>query len=449
MKLKLVLMGLIFSVCAVSLYAEDTAAPAAEPTAAPSSSSSSSDSAANPFGFGMQFGSVTINGTNYNTIRLQPDLAFGDFGIGLDVNFEFNANGDFRYGEWNTWQAWLTKITYVRYGKKGKPFYIQAGGNNNFTFGNGFILNRYSNMLNFPAFKKTGLALDCDFNIAGFESMVDNIFDFDIMGLRAYVRPLADSKILVFDRLEFGISAVGDLDPQNPAPSAEKPYEYSDSTNNRGVLVYGVDAGLPIINIDNFLYLKAFADFAMIAGQGSGEAAGLLGSIFSIVPYRLEFRVLQPHFMPGYFDTFYDIDRSTRYEALNDITNGYMGVLFSSGFGLLKNPETKKDMLVFNAQYEQNFASESKPALEMSLSVDKALLMDMLGIQLSYTRRNIDEWVDLVSIENVDSMMSATIDYYVSKNMAINIVYKRTFEIDSTGAVVPFTTTLISTKISF
>jgi hypothetical protein len=120
------------------------------------------------FGMGLEFGTVTINGTNYNTIHLQPDLKIGKFGIGLDVNFEFDADGRFRSEDWTGWQNILSKIMYLRWGQKfDKPVYVKIGNIDDFTIGHGLIMYRYSNMLNYPGTKTLGLAFDWTWACSG------------------------------------------------------------------------------------------------------------------------------------------------------------------------------------------------------------------------------------------------------------------------------------------
>lgn len=215
----------------------------------------------------VQFGSLSINGVNYNSIRFQPDISIWKFGIGLDLNFEFTADGQFRKTEWDSWQAVISKILYLRFGFKKEPIYVKIGGINDFIFGDGFIVNRYSNMLSYPGVKKLGFCFDLDFNFAGFESMADNVFDWDILGLRGYGRPLMTTDIPFLNKLEIGATVTADFDPKNPHPSADKPYEFTDSTNStNSVFIYGVDLSLPIVEISLF-NMKAYADFAGIANK--------------------------------------------------------------------------------------------------------------------------------------------------------------------------------------
>ncbi len=395
------------------------------------------------FGMGLQFGTVTIDGTNYNTIRFQPDLALGKFGIGLDINFEFSAKGDFRFEEWNSAQAILSKILYIRWGQKGDMVYAKAGNINDFTLGHGVLMNRYSNMLNYPAYKKIGLAFDLDLKNFGLESMVANILDPDLFGGRIYVRPLLGSSLPIVNNLEIGATAVLDVDPQNENPPASSPYSYifisTNSTNT--VFAYGMDAGLPVINTP-VVSMLGYMDFAAIGGSGSGEILGVAGSLVSFVPYQLELRILQPGFIPSYFDAYYDSARSSKYNTLHTaVTNGYVGWMLSSGVSLLE----KK--VIWTLQLEDSFGDASNPMLTMNFFLSPDLLKKV-GLKLVWIRKNITKFSDVFEFKTADSIAILDLDYYISDEMALSIRYTRTYQLVN-GTPVEFTSTSINTKLNF
>ena len=396
--------------------------------------------AASPFKFGFQVGNITIDGTNYLSLRLQPDLSIGKFGIGLDINLEFDPQWNFRTSEWNSGQAILSKILYLRYGFKGEPFFIKVGNIDDFTLGNGWIMRRFSNMRDFPAVKKLGLALDMDFKMAGFESAVDNILDWDIMGLRAYVRPLQTSHIAILENLEIGATVAADLDPANPVPPADKPYNFTDG-NQPPVTVVGADIILPLVKTP-VINVIPYADFGYIVNKGTGEATGVRGDIVSILPYRFELRILQPKFTPVYFDSYYESVRATKYDSLDTITNNYLGWAFTSGLHLMNNA------LFFDFLIEDDWGDTTLPALTLTLGATKDVLQ-LFDIKASWTRQNIASWNDVFKYESEYSQLGLNINYYASANMIIALEYKRTFQLDKNGVIQSLTTTSVSTKVTF
>lgn len=437
----LTLTALVFSGTMLFSQEEPVSSSVSSASAQPEQTAPAADGGPK-FGMGFQFGAILINGVNYNTIRFQPDFSIGKFGIGLDLNFEFDANGNFRTSEWNSWQAILSKILYVRYGFKGEPVYVKVGGISDFTFDDGFILNYYSNMFNYPAFRKLGVAFDLDLGMFGFESMVANVFMFDLLGVRAYFRPLVNMDIAVFNKLEVGATMVADLGPQNPVPDAASPYSFAWATNNTPVVEYGADVGLPIVDVPMIFNMRTYLDFAGIAGKGTGEALGVSGRIVTIVPYRLEFRLLQPQFVPSYFDSYYEATRSTKYSSLDQITNGYAGWLFSSGIALLE------DKIVADIKIEQSFTGGSLPQLTFGFHLSKDLTK-IIGGSLIYTRKNISTFGDIFTFADANSILLLEIDYFIAPNLVLVLDHKRTFQVDSAGIIQPFNSTSISTRIVF
>ena len=402
------------------------------------------------FGMGLMFGSMTINGSNYNAIRLQPEFALGEFGVGLDLNLEFDAQWKVRTTEWSSWQAILSKILYLRWGTKGepKPVYVKIGSIDDFTLGHGTIMNLFSNMLDYPNLKKVGIALDLDFGIAGFESMVDNIFDFDILGGRIYARPLSMLSIPIVSGIEVGATFVIDLDPKNPLPSLTTPYNFIDATNSVAVGVYGFDLGTTVLDTP-IATLAAYFDFVGISGKGTGEIFGFGGSIFKFVPYKLEVRILQPKFTASYFDINYDATRNSvasKYDSLDSITNGYAGWMFSSGVALFDNK------LGFDFKVEGIFGAFSgeltKPQLTFNFYLSKELFKRFAG-RFMWIKKGIDTFEDVFKFEAANSVMSADIEYYVSDNLAVMINYKRTFQVDASGNLGDLVSTTINTKLSY
>ncbi|URA10062.1 hypothetical protein [Thermospira aquatica] len=431
MKRRIFVLLVVAGLLTGNLWAEETNETATQ--SAPSQSSL-------PFNFGFQVGNITIDGTNYLSLRLQPDLSLGKFGIGLDLNLEFDPNWNFRTSEWNTWQAVLSKILYIRYGLKNDPFYIKVGNIDDFTLGNGWIMRRFSNMRDFPSVKKLGLAFDMDFKIAGFESAVDNIWDWDIMGLRAYVRPLQPTKIFLIEKLEIGTTVAADLDPGNPTPPADKPYQFTDS-NQKPVVVVGADMRLPVVSSPVFS-LVPYLDGAFILGKGTGEAVGLQGGILSIIPYRFEVRILQPRFVPTYFDSYYESIRSTKYDSLDNYSNHYAGWAFNSGLSLMNGA------LFFDFTIEDDWGDASLPTLNLSLGATKEVLK-LFDIKATWSRQNIAEWSDVFKYESENSQLGLLINYYASQNLILAIEYKRTFKLDENGTIQSLTTTSVSTRVTF
>jgi hypothetical protein len=325
------------------------------------------------FGFDLGIGAETIGETVYQTLTLSPDLAFGKFGVGIDINLHYTFTGggtgqDFEIysGDWvpadaglTFFELYLPKIRYVRYGLKGEPLFVKLGSIDDATLGNGFIMGNYANTLFLPERRIFGLTFDMDgalfnFPLLGIETFVDDLTAFDIIAARLFFRPLSFTEIPILKNLEVGAALAMDIDP----------YKYittrPEGADDFSATVFGFDFLLPII-ANKAVTLAAFGDIAFIGkeveGAATGGMLGVGGSLFSLVPYGVQLRILGKNFIPVYFDSSYDLYRSAKYELVNsDATyaEATVGYLASTGFSLLD------DKIVFNLTIDGPFKAFPK-----------------------------------------------------------------------------------------
>ena len=144
-----------------------------------------------PFGLGLGVGSVTIDGVLYNQIALRPEINIGKIGIGLDLVFYIDNDGNIKEDEWDFKSdpgRIFDKILFLRWGEESDPFWVKFGSLDNVTLGYGGILSGYSNMMEFPTVRRIGL--NTGMNIAGFggQLFMSNMKDFNrggtLLGLR-------------------------------------------------------------------------------------------------------------------------------------------------------------------------------------------------------------------------------------------------------------------------
>ena len=108
------------------------------------------------------FGSVTINNQVYNQFSLRPELAFGKIGLGLDLYFYFDQDGNLYEENWNfsstkdTYKTLVDKIYYLRWGLPYDDIYFRIGSLPNITLGNGSLVNGYSNVMDYPRVRRAG-----------------------------------------------------------------------------------------------------------------------------------------------------------------------------------------------------------------------------------------------------------------------------------------------------
>lgn len=257
-------------------------------------------------------GVSVIDDQTYFSINLRPELAIGKFGVGLNVNLLFNTStGHIRSKDWDSSYDYFRLIRYLRYGYKWDPVYIRVGTLDAARLGHGLILNYYTNEANYDE-RKIGLAFDLDFGQYGFETVTSNLGRAEIIGMRAYYRPLVNLiNIPIIKNVAIGGTFVHDFDPD------------VRSATDDGVSAFGADVELPLFKT-GILTTMLYYDWAQLSGYssvegqsrtfGSGRAAGImfsLGNLMGVIDLsaKLERRWLGEEFMPSFFDPFYEIYR--------------------------------------------------------------------------------------------------------------------------------------------
>jgi hypothetical protein len=355
--------------------------------------------------FGLSLGigadSFFINGqyVTYQKITLAPDLAFGKFGIGLEITLHYTfsqlpgiepvkTEGDWVPGPGQTIaDVYLPKFQYIRYGYKGDPLFVKLGSIEDGTLGNGFIMNNYDNTLFLPELRIFGLAFDLDgslfkFPYVGLETFAGNVARFDVIASRLYFRPLAFLDTPIIKNLQLGATFATDTQPGLYEPGS--PYLAP-------VFLYGADLRLPILTAPA-ASLAVFTDLAYLQNNKSvGNMVGLGGRLFGFLLYGVQVRFLQEDFVPVYFDSTYDLFRKDKYDVASGAKHmpAYTGWLASLGFSLFA------DLLVFNLTVDgpfQGYSDRSEyldwPHLFAQLTLGKGLVPN-LTLDASYDKRSL------------------------------------------------------------
>ncbi|NQS97630.1 MAG: FecR domain-containing protein [candidate division Zixibacteria bacterium] len=294
-------------------------------------------------------GAAAIYGVNYQYFSLRPDISIRKFGIGLDLAFYFDSDGNIREEDWDEGGDYIDKIYYLRYGKPGEPFYIRAGSLSPITLGYGLIMKRYTNAIEWPQVRRIGMQAEVRRGTFKFEGLINNFRELDTPGLLGgrltyetrLMLPLVIGGTLVVDGnqylgvkdddddgvpnqwdmfpgkndgnhigelrdnldpedIEFLIGS-GDLpDINNPPPNVsdwEEPFAE-----------WGVDIGIPLIRTKS-MNLWVYAQMAQIVDYGRGYAVP--GVMFNLGPFRAgaEYRVFDSEFMAEFFDMAYETER--------------------------------------------------------------------------------------------------------------------------------------------
>jgi hypothetical protein len=305
---------------------------------------------------GGGFGVTWIDNKPFYTFRFFPELAFANFGVGLDLRLEFNADGELRTGSFNRFEDYLSIIRYVRYGYKKDPVYARVGALDYATLGHGSIMYLYNNSTSFDA-RKVGLAFDLDLSAFGFESVYSNFADAGVLGLRGYVRPLQFTELApipIIGKLEIGATVASDFNEKAGVINgtySETEDKFTPTTDLGSTTIFGFDIGLPILRA-SVLNIDVYFDYAKIVDFGSGTALGTVLDFHGLglvnLTAKLERRFNGENYLPSYFNALYEIERfnldrssgtvSSKIKSMtlgtNKSSNGWHGQLFVDVLGM-------------------------------------------------------------------------------------------------------------------
>ena len=294
-------------------------------------------------------GAAAINGVNYQYFSLRPDISIWKFGIGLDLAFYFDSDGNLREEDWDEAGDYIDKIYYLRYGKPGDPLYVRAGSLSPITLGYGLIMKRYTNAIEWPQVRRIGMQAEVRRGAFKFEGLINNFRELDTPGLLGgrltyearLMMPFVIGGTFVVDGNQYlgvkdddddgvpnqwdmfpgendgnhiswlvglldpavleALIASGDLpDVNNPPPNLsdlEEPFAE-----------WGIDIGIPLIRTRS-MNLWVYAQMAQIVDYGRGYAVP--GVMFNLGPFRAgaEYRVFDSEFMAEFFDMAYETER--------------------------------------------------------------------------------------------------------------------------------------------
>lgn len=367
-------------------------------------------------------GLTKVDDQTYFTLSLHPEISFGKFGLGLNIDLLYDTKtGGIRTKDWDESYDYFRMIRYIRYGWKGEEFYTKVGTLDGARLGHGFIMNYYTNEADWDE-RKLGLEFDLDFGSFGFESVTSNLGRMEIIGGRAYVRPLQQLiTVPVIKNITFGATFVTDTDPDENRNSKDK------------VSVYGGDVELPVIDT-RIIWTGLYADYAKISDYGSGKAVGIgfqFKNLFGVlhVETRFERRWLGTEFLPSFFDAFYEIDRflpispqgGIRKEDqllfITEKTKGYFGEVYGRILGSVH--------IIGNFQRIDDVPKSG--ILHLSASAQK--LLPGIALQASYDKRNIETFKDVRTLDN-RSVARVSVGYKIKPYLTLFMDYIWSFVLD-------------------
>ena len=291
------------------------------------------------------FGYTRIAGEgSYMSTVINTEFSLGPVGLGLSLpsnllvspedgirREDITYRGVIRKRDWDEPQSFARLIRFVRYGHKRDPVYFLAGQLWGATLGHGTLINRYANNLSLDH-PKVGLALDLNGTYFGIETLTDYVANPTLVGTRAYLRPFGETPFL--RGWAVGVSFVSDLAaPRALTYNADGTLTQDGKGNpiiaaSQAIYAGGVDTEFELLR-NSLISVIPYVDLNRIAGAGNGLHTGVLTDLYLPVPVlqinvqaRLEYRMMQPGYIPEYFDQTYDLGR-IQYAVLSGATTTY------------------------------------------------------------------------------------------------------------------------------
>lgn len=380
-------------------------------------------------------GITWIDGKPHYRVAFRPEVSFADFGVGLDLNLDFDSEGKLRTENFNEVSDYLSIIRYVRYGLKNDPVFIKVGALDYYTLGHGSIMQHYNNSPTYDN-RRIGLVADIDFGKFGFESIMGSFSPAAVFGLRGYVRPLQltpAADIPIISNLEAGASYVTDFNKYAGVINGNYDHskqEFNITEDKGNITIVGFDLGLPLFN-SSLADITLYADYSKIINFGSGVATGVkfdfnLSSLLN-VGAKLERRFNQGKYIPAYFSSMYELERfkvdsvtgqltskAIMLNSIDDPQNGFYGDLMIRVLGLFD---------IYGSY--QRLDKDSKSGmlnLRSAIEPEEAPFV----LRAGYDKINIQSEKDIFTLDD-RSYLFVEAGYKPYQYLLVSIVYSWTF----------------------
>ncbi|HEX7357458.1 MAG TPA: hypothetical protein VF270_07120 [Ignavibacteriaceae bacterium] len=376
-----------------------------------------------------------IDGKPYYRVSFRPEISFSDFGVGLDLNLDFDSDGNLRKENFNEASDYLSIIRYIRYGLKNDPVFLKIGALDYYTLGHGSIMQHYNNSPTYDN-RRIGFVADIDFGKFGFESIMGSFSPAGVFGLRGYVRPLQytdAADIPILGNLEVGASFVSDLNDNAGIINGNYnsvSREFNVTEDKGAINIFGFDLGLPLLN-SSVTDITLYVDYSKISGFGSGVATGVKfdfdASSLLQISAKLERRFNNGKYIPAYFNSFHEIERfkvdsstsafTSKAQMLNSIResgNGFYGDLLVRVLNLFD---------VYGSYQRLDKQSKSGELnLRSSIEPEGAPFV----LRAGYDKINIQSEKDIFTLDD-RSYLFTEVGYKPVEYILVSIVYSWTY----------------------
>jgi hypothetical protein len=352
--------------------------------------------------FGIRVGAAYLDHTAYLAISPEIDLRFDKLAIGIGVPLHidglqlYDGNGvHFRKHDYDSASDYAKIVRFITYGAKEENLYFNVTQLFAATIGHGALVRRYSGNTD-ENITRVGVELDAYGKYGGFEAFVGDVVQPShfISGL-LFLKPLGFANLKgpaadTWGQTSLGVSMAADFNaPFLLARDAAGRPQTDDKgepvvNTTQSAVFGGIDVETKLVKSER-VDIKPYVDYSRLfssatmqdgrqASGGGGFTAGMLGRFnvggekvhaFRVV---LEGRFFDANFLPGYFDTFYEVQK---YQNITGAAStNYDPKLYTL---LAQDPSSKRAGFYVEAAWQYNGGFAIMASYEDATSPNAAL----------------------------------------------------------------------------
>jgi hypothetical protein len=422
-------------------------------------------------------GAINVDGKNYQQIGIRAEFPIGKFGLGIDCQLLFDDQGNVRKEDWDEFEDYLNLIYYVRWAHKGDPFYTKVGGLDFSSLGYGIILNGYTNMIEYPTYKRIGMEMSFESEKLGGELFLNDYKELiaDKPGLLVGAR----LTYKVFGDLTIGVTVVKDFNEYNglrDTDGDDVPDEIDYDMDNEEIAteldywtigknaqsdtielmirdglidpttkkelqtyfneklststVFGADISYPLLKRDG-MTLDIYGQAAKIKDFGWGFSAPGLRLLLGPIKFLAEYRYSQDEFLFGYYNSTYELERATfikKEDSSWDIITKEMtlktvekmdGYLVGAGANL-------GNIVEINASYQDlSGSNDTNRSIYGEIKLNKNVVPKISTAKLYYYQNNVENFSEW---KTPGTVMGYIIGFGLTSGASVNFNFRYTFE---------------------
>lgn len=393
------------------------------------------------FTIGAQYGQFET--LPYTDIYFSPYMQIDKFLLMYETPLRFDWNSSFITQMWTSMAAILSKIELqLNYNFTNSIVqYIQLNisRTQNVIQGHGRFFYDYNPNLFGPYETFKSVSTKFDMTYFGFNFLLANIAQPDLMSGEIYIRPLSwikNPKLQYFKEFKlYGVYGI-DFDPFQSF--SQGLYLFSPNPNSPMFSMIEVGADIPIISIKKIFDLMIYGDYSSILpasrsnfkiNSGYGISGGVLLNFIKKIPIRFEVSKAFNSWAPRWVNIFYFVDRP--YFNENDVIrqNKFMTLpqnltYYTTSIGF----EWLEKSVFFNAEIYGDFDMQNL-WLTLSLTIGEALIKK-LTISAYWTIRDLQK-TGIVYIPQ-NTVLEIRAKYHMLPNMVWGILWKQSGIVGST-----------------